>query len=135
MPRAKRLLLDTHTLIWTLGSGQTKRLSPKARRSLEEPGIEVFVSGISIWEMGMKYRLGKLSDAENILGDIENHMQTANFLELPFTVQHGLEAASIQLPHADLFDRAIAAQAKLEKLVLVSADGMFQNIPGLSVLW
>jgi PIN domain nuclease of toxin-antitoxin system len=129
------MLLDTHTLIWALGSGQTKRLSTKVKRALEEPGIEVFVSSMSIWEMGIKYRLGKLSDAEYILGDIENHLDAANFLELPFTLVHGLEAASIQVPHGDPFDRAIAAQAKVEKLVLVSADEMFQDVPGLNVIW
>jgi PIN domain nuclease of toxin-antitoxin system len=133
--RIKRVLLDTHALIWALGSGQTKRLSVKVKRALEEPDIEVFVSSMSIWEMGIKYRLGKLSDAEYILGDIENHLLTANFLELPFTPAHGIEAASIQVLHGDPFDRAIAAQAKVEKLYLASADEMFQGVPGLNVLW
>jgi PIN domain nuclease of toxin-antitoxin system len=112
-----------------------KKLSATAKRLIEDPRTEVFVSSISPWELSIKYRLGKLPDAEDLLRNFEAVTEAAEYRALSFTVAHGLEAASIQLPHGDPFDRAIAAQAKLEKLALISTDEMFQGVPGLNVLW
>ena len=53
-----RLLLDTHTFIWaTTGD---PRLPPSALALLADPANERLLSSISVYEMAIKVRLGKL---------------------------------------------------------------------------
>ena len=51
-----RVLLDTHLLLWALGS--PSKLSKKARQRIDSS--EVYVSAASIWEISIKHALGKL---------------------------------------------------------------------------
>jgi len=41
----------------------------------------------------------------------------------------------LEWSHPDPFDRMLAAQAMTEGLMLVSADTVFQGLPGIRVLW
>ena len=50
-----------------------------------------------------------------------------NFVELPVTSRHGLEAAALPPYHADPFDRMLIAQARLEGLILVTSDRQFRQ--------
>ncbi len=50
-----RVLLDTHLLLWALGS--PSKLSRKARQRIDSS--EVYVSAASIWEISIKHALGK----------------------------------------------------------------------------
>ena len=50
------LLLDTHTLIWTLADDQG--LSLAAREAIEDGNNIVFVSSVSVWEISIKRALG-----------------------------------------------------------------------------
>jgi PIN domain nuclease of toxin-antitoxin system len=53
-----RLLLDTHILLWFLTND--KKLSSKARLAIEDLGNERWLSPISLLEIALKSRLGKL---------------------------------------------------------------------------
>jgi PIN domain nuclease of toxin-antitoxin system len=126
-------LLDTHVLLWAIR--EPKRLSASVKRVLENPHSLLYVSSISPWEMAMKYRIGKLDEAVYVLPNLNEHLQTLGAQELSFTIAHSLETSSIGLPQADPFDRALAAQAKLEGLTFISADELFDQAQGLKVLW
>jgi PIN domain nuclease of toxin-antitoxin system len=126
-------LLDTHVLLWAIR--QPKRLSLPAKRILENPNSLLYVSSITPWEMAMKYRIGKFDEAAYVLPTFPSHLQTLGAQELSFTTAHALEVSSIQLPQADPFDRALAAQAKLEGLTFLSADELFDQAQGFKVLW
>ena len=54
-----RLLLDTHAFLWFV-TGDS-RLSARARKAIEEPEAELFLSVASIWEMAIKSGLGRLT--------------------------------------------------------------------------
>ena len=54
-----RLLLDTHTLLWFLADDQI--LSATAKSALVDPGNERLLSPISLVEIALKVRLGKLT--------------------------------------------------------------------------
>ena len=54
-----KYLLDTHTLIWSILD--IEKLSPEVRNIIENPKNEIFVSGISFWEIAIKAQLGKFN--------------------------------------------------------------------------
>jgi PIN domain nuclease of toxin-antitoxin system len=47
-----KLLLDTHIFLWFI-SGD-RRLSPVLREAIQDPGNEVFLSVVSLWEASIK---------------------------------------------------------------------------------
>jgi PIN domain nuclease of toxin-antitoxin system len=49
----KRLMLDTHTLLWAVGD--SKELSPKAQENIIDSRNDVLVSAVSLWEIAIKY--------------------------------------------------------------------------------
>jgi PIN domain nuclease of toxin-antitoxin system len=117
----KRLLLDTHVLIWWFeGSAQ---LGVVARQEIGEVQNEVFVSAATIWEMAIKKQLGKLEAPD----DLEQKVEQAGFSKLDISLFHGEQAGLLPLHHKDPFDRMLVAQAQAEGLVLVTKDEVFPN--------
>lgn len=129
----KGYLLDTHTIIWAVRI--KKKLSNKALKVLENPDALLYISSISVWEIHMKHRLGKLPEADSLVLDFESSLRRLNAFDLSFSREHSIQAASVQLPHGDPFDRAIYAQAKVEGLILISADQAFKDSVDVKVLW
>ena len=54
--------------------------------------------------------------------------------ELAVTAEHGLAAGGFDVDHRDPFDRMLAAQAVIERAVLVTTDRAFRKFP-VEVLW
>ncbi|NJD30464.1 MAG: type II toxin-antitoxin system VapC family toxin [Gammaproteobacteria bacterium] len=111
----RRLLLDTHLLLWALAS--PTRLPAVARRFLTES--EVYVSASSIWEISIKAALGKLHADP---GEVRAALAPAGFLELPVTGEHAARVASLPAFHRDPFDRLLVAQALTEPMRLLTTD-------------
>ena len=111
-----RLLLDTHTLLWwLLTPGQ---LSAGAHAAITAPDVAVFVSAASAWEAAIKRALGKL----DVPDDLETQIAAAGFTPLSITLAHGTAAGALPLHHRDPFDRLLIAQARAERLTLVTRD-------------
>jgi PIN domain nuclease of toxin-antitoxin system len=126
------LLLDTCALLWLLGNDP--KLSAIAKAALLDPANERWLSPISLLEIALKVRLGKLPlpapyrtlfPAELVANDI--HL-------LPLEADHIEPLTTLPLHHKDPFDRLLAATALVEGLTLVSADSAFDAY-GLSRLW
>ncbi|MDR2187353.1 MAG: type II toxin-antitoxin system VapC family toxin [Azonexus sp.] len=112
-----RLLLDTHIFLWAVADDP--RLSKRARTLIVDAD-EVHVSSASIWEASIKAGLGKLdADVNRLVDEIAN----SGFLELPIRAIHAAHVRSLPDIHRDPFDRLLIAQAMLEPLRLVTADG------------
>ena len=116
----RRLLLDTHALLWALESPNV--LSLAAQEAVADPRNEVLVSAASVWEISIKHALNKLRVPPNLIASIG----TVGFRELPITAFHAEQAGSLPLLHTDPFDRMLVAQAQAEGLILVTRDA---NIP------
>jgi PIN domain nuclease of toxin-antitoxin system len=127
-----RLLLDTHTLVWSLTA--TPRLPVRVRNALSAPTSEIFVSVASVWEIAIKVGLGKWPAAEPLLADIETRLANMPTVLLPISVAHVRHAGLLQSTHRDPFDRLLAAQAQIEGLTLVTADAKLATL-GALVLW
>jgi len=110
------LLLDTHVLLWWLSSDPS--LSPAAREAIARPDADVAVSAASAWEISIKTALGKLTAP----GDLEAQLARHRFTPLPITVAHALLAGSLPGHHDDPFDRMLVAQARTERMTLVTRD-------------
>jgi hypothetical protein len=54
------------------------------------------------------------------------HVLAAGFEPLPITFEHAAEAGSLPRHHADPFDRMLVAQARVERLTLVTHDDVFE---------
>jgi PIN domain nuclease of toxin-antitoxin system len=78
-----RLLLDTHALLWWLGD--EARLGPAARALIADPANDVLVSVVSLWEIVVKQRVGKLKAD---ITAIEGAIQRDGFTRLPITPAH-----------------------------------------------
>ena len=111
-----RLLLDTNILFWAFYEGE--KLSGIAREVIENAEA-IFVSSASIWEIGIKVRLGKMNVNPVELAE---RLPEANFQELPIFNSHVVLVANMPLHHKDPFDRLLIAQAMTEQFHLLTAD-------------
>ncbi len=114
-----RLLLDTHILLWWLSDDPL--LPPRARSLIVDPANAVFISPMTLWEIAIKARLGKMTaDVDEVRAEAANE----GFIPLSFTADHASEAARLPDYHRDPFDRALVAQARWEPLRLLTHDGI-----------
>jgi PIN domain nuclease of toxin-antitoxin system len=103
-------LLDTHTFLWALLD--PGKLSQNTAEIIKEPSNEVFISVISIWEITLKYSLGKLDLKGGYPEDLLNVMSEIDFNILEMDAQ--TMATFYRLPtgfHKDPFDRLLCWQA------------------------
>lgn len=68
------ILLDTHVLIWALENNPN--LSEAAKSAIICGENLVFVSSVSIWEIGIKVSLGKLKVPDNLQEELKKHRFT-----------------------------------------------------------
>ena len=127
-----RVLLDTHALIWWLAGDD--RLSRSARATIADESNEVFVSAASAWEISTKHRLGKLDGAGPLAVDFAREIHAQGFTPLPISLAHGQIAGALVSEHRDPFDRMLFAQAREEKMALISNEVAFDGF-GITRIW
>ncbi|MBU3749745.1 MAG: type II toxin-antitoxin system VapC family toxin [Mycobacterium sp.] len=126
-------LLDTHVTLWALTD--PTRLGPAAREVIENPSSRLVVSAVSAWEIATKQRLGKLPQADVLLGAYAKHLDRLGVVRLAMTEDHALLAGRLEWNHRDPFDRMLAAQAMIESLVIITGDPALADCPGVPTLW
>jgi PIN domain nuclease of toxin-antitoxin system len=127
-----RLLLDTHVWLWLLTA--PGRISDDVLESLSDLGNDLLLSAASAWEIAIKYALGKLPLPEPPASYVPGRMQRSGVTPLPVLHEHALAVAELPAHHRDPFDRLLVAQARLERLTLVTADSVFARY-GIDVRW
>lgn len=126
------LLLDTHVLLWWLD--ETDRVATDALAAMKEPSNDLFVSAASVWEMSTKHRLGRLPLPAGFLEGFDDLLPRIGMSGLPVSLAQARVAGGWDTAHKDPFDRLLAAQARLEQMVLVTADPAFRQF-GIPTLW
>ncbi len=116
-----RLLLDTHAYIWW-ALGDSKRVSMRARKTIEARAAAIYISAVSIYEMTYKHRMGDLPKVGPLIMRLDQDMAERGFLPLPLSLEHGRRAGELADEHGDPFDRMLAAQAICEDMAIVSND-------------
>ena len=125
------LLLDTHALLWWL-DGDT-RLRPRARGDRGHPN-QVMVSAASAWEITTKHRVGKLPGAADVARRPTEIAPNRASSSPPITDRTGRRRAACPARTAIPFDRMLIAQAREEKLALVSNESAFDAY-GVTRVW
>jgi PIN domain nuclease of toxin-antitoxin system len=127
-----RLLLDTHALIWYVD--QDHLLSASAHAAITNPANELLLSAATIWEIGIKVGLKKLSLSLPFRQWMHKAIADLGLTALPITVEYADVQAALPRHHGDPFDRLLAAQAQVENVSLVSADLVFDQY-GVNRIW
>lgn len=127
-----RILLDSHTLLWWVLNDIA--LSDTARELIRKKSDSVLVSAVSAWELAIKFRLGRLPSAADLISDFSNTMEREEFQLLPVTAEHGIRAGLLPSHHKDPFDRMLVAQAQAESMPIVSNERVFEYY-GVRRLW
>jgi PIN domain nuclease of toxin-antitoxin system len=126
------MLLDTHALPWFVLNDP--KLTPTARRLIEDPGSDVLVSPASYWEIAIKVSQKKLQ----LLSPYDDFMQRGivgnEFEILPIDPKHTAVVAALPFHHKDPFDRLLVAQAIAERIPVASADEALDPY-GIQRLW
>ena len=119
------LLLDTHTFLWFIEG--SRQLSARARELIEDQENAALVSIASLWEMGIKMSLDRLSLDEPFEDMIPEQMELNGFALLPLRVAHIAQVISLPFHHRDPFDRILIAQCVAEELSVLSKDRAFDS--------
>ena len=125
-------LLDTAPLIYLMS--QEESVPTSVRRELADPKSEVFYSQISLWEIQIKYQLGKLTMSDEPATVLPRELARYGFTQLDLTVAAIYGLSRLPPAHKDPFDRILIVQAKLTGATLVSPDKAFSKYP-IEVFW
>jgi PIN domain nuclease of toxin-antitoxin system len=99
-----------------------EKLSNKTRALLLHPNTERLLSTASIWEIGIKYHLGKLPLPVAPADYVPARLALTRTAPLSISAVHALRAGSLPAVHRDPFDRMIVAQALVEGVPVLSSD-------------
>lgn len=126
-----KLLLDSHTAYWWIAGDD--RLSTCAEELILDDTNDVLVSAVSIYELEfkIKFKPNQINERNQINlrpQELIKTLRDNDVEELSVTHHHAEHAACFDWDHRDPWDRLLAAQAILEKCVLVSVDRKFDQV-------
>lgn len=132
-----KYLLDTHICLWAISN--KSKLSTTTRSILEEGKSEIFVSQISLWEIAIKYKLGKFPEFNVRLEEFIDSIADVDFTILPLKNEH--LTAYFAYPHfnddhKDPFDRLLLVTAVVKGAGFITKDEKFDAYKKqIEVVW
>ncbi len=127
-----KFLLDTHVIIWyTLNA---VKIPTSTLDIIKEINNSIYISQVSIWEMQIKYNLGKLELPLTIKELIETQQKSNAFQLLKIKNTHLWNLDNLPSLHKDPFDRLLISQSMSEQLNLITADTKIQDYE-IQTLW
>ncbi len=127
-----KLLLDTHIWVWSLS--EPSRLSPRVTRALDSQSSELWLSPISLWELGILVEKGRIRLSGGLDAWIDEALKLAPMREAPVTHMVIRALRAVETPHRDPADRFLAATAAALDLQLVTTDERLLAGRGYQVL-
>jgi PIN domain nuclease of toxin-antitoxin system len=125
-------LLDTHVLLWW--QMDDERLSARCRELMADGRNPLLWSAASSWELAIKVGLGRLRLPEPVHRYVPRVLRRNAIHSLAIEQGHALAVAALPSHHRDPFDRLLVAQARMEKIALLSADEQFDAY-GVDRVW
>lgn len=121
-----RLLLDTHILLWA--AGEPDQLSSKAKALIEDPENQLYFSAVSLWEISIKNKLGRV-DFKVDLAVLRRNLIDNGFEEIAINSAHAIGVDALPNIHKDPFDRMLIAQTAVEGITLMTSDSIVAEYP------
>ncbi len=130
------ILLDTHTWVWYVDNSGL--LSRDALSHLEHAKARgaVYVSSISVWEVCMLEKKGRISFSIPVNEWIQKSERLSFFNFIP--VDNAIAEKSVSLDnglHSDPADRIIIATALVRKYPLITKDTKMIDYENVSTIW
>lgn len=115
-----KILLDTHIFLWAITDDA--RLTKAQRAAFLDGDNELYLSLASVWEMLIKVGIGKLPLPQPAAPYIHKQADKNRILSLGIHAAHLAELEKLPPLHRDPFDRMLVAQARAEKMPILSGD-------------
>jgi PIN domain nuclease of toxin-antitoxin system len=128
-----KALLDTNVFLWCIG-GRKSRLSRRAAKVVEDENTQLLLSAVSIWEIALKARAGKLEIPEEKSFFQEQMGLLGVQFVLAVEASHVCELFSLPDHHRDPFDRLLVAQCIAERIPLIASHAAMRRYP-VEVIW
>ena len=114
------LLLDTSVWFWyALGD---RRLRSTLRTALDDAQPNLWLSPISIWELGVLLRRGRIHLRQPFAAWVRTVLDRLPLRDAHMTREVAIATESLRLEHHDPADRVIAATALAYRLQLATSD-------------
>ena len=127
-----KVLLDTHC--WLFWTSDPARLNAAAERVFEERRDAVYLSSVSVWEIAIKWSLGKLKLPSPPDEHVPSRLADEGISTLAVEQRHALAVAGLPWHHQDPFDRMLIAQARVDDCAVLTADPAFLAYE-VEVIW
>ncbi len=127
-----RLLLDSHTLIWS--QDDISQLSAAAFAALSDQANDRLISAATIWEIAIKVGKKRLPLSKPYRQWMETAIADLYLIVLPITLDHAERQSVLPRHHGDPFDRLLIAQALVEGIPIVGNDTQFDAY-GVTRIW
>lgn len=127
-----RLLLDTHTLIWS--TDDPSKLSSAATIQLADLGNDLLLSAATIWELSIKCGQGKITLSMPYRQWVLKAIADLGLSILPVTVEYADRQSALHPHHKDPFDRLLIAQSLTDRIPVVGSDATF-DLYGVKRIW
>lgn len=118
-------LVDTHILLWSFMNPE--KLSSQIKNILLGEENVIYYSQISLWEISLKYSLGKLElknrNPEYFYHELENSYYLCKSISNPEL----LSFYKLPIEHKDPFDRLLIWQCIQNKFIFLSTDNKLQK--------
>ena len=127
-----KFLLDTVTFL--LAIDDETRVSDEARKYIEDPYEQVYLSSVSAWEIAIKHSLGRLDlplPPDRLVPLARDRLGAE---ELPLTESSALRVSRLPTIHADPFDRVLVAQAISMGMTILTPDEAVRQYP-VPTIW
>ena len=122
-------ILDTHIAMWAIDDDE--RLSKEARDIISNLDNNIYFSALSVMEICIKHRKNP-SIMKKTGTDLYEKCLEAGYYPMPLKPKHAIRLDDLNLKegtyvNGDPFDRGLIAQAKQEKMILLSHDKIMEN--------
>jgi len=131
-----KYILDTHVFLWSIAN--TKELSKNVIKVIKNPDNEIYVSSVTLWEIAIKTRIGKLNIEGTSIDEIPSIIERLEYSQISMTSEDALGYINLKEDtHKDPFDRMLIWQCMSRNMIMLSKDTEFAKfVPyGLKLLW
>jgi PIN domain nuclease of toxin-antitoxin system len=105
------------------------------RTALEDETNEVLLSLVSVWEVAIKYALGRLTLPAPPDPFVPDRLARDGIAVLNLDLQDALDVGPLPRHHGDPFDRLLIVQAIRRRIPIATGDAAFARYPDLDILW